>query len=112
MKLPAHERYQYFVDQVVACGEVWSLANAEGWVAFSSEGEPCLPVWPHPDYAEFWATDDWSDCEPKLIELDTWLQRWIPGMEADGTQIVVFPGETEEGVIVTPAELEASLLEE
>lgn len=112
LKLPADKRYDYCVAQVAASGEIWSLANADGWVAFSSEGDACLPVWPHADFARGWATDDWSDCEPQAIALEVWLQRWIPGMEADGTLIVVFPNDMEEGVIVSPAEMEASLMEE
>lgn len=110
LKLPADQRYEYFIAQVVGSKEIWSLANADGWVAFSSEGDACLPVWPHPDYARAWAVDDWSDCEPQSIELDVWLERWLPGMEADGTLIVVFPNEMEEGVIVSPAEMEESLV--
>ena len=110
LDLPAEERYDYFDEQVSASGEIWSLANKDGWVAFSSEGDACLPVWPHPDYAQAWARDDWSDCEPQSITLDVWLERWLPGMEADGTLILVFPSEKEEGIVVSPSELEASLI--
>ncbi len=105
LKLSAEERYDYLIHQVMSTGEIWSLANEEGWVAFSSDGDACLPIWPHPDFARLWATGDWADCEPEMIALDTWLERWIPGMEADGTLIVVFPDDQEEGIIVSPSEM-------
>ena len=110
LSLSAEERYDYFVEQVGASGEIWSLANKDGWVAFSSEGDACLPVWPHPDFARAWVRDDWSDCKPQSIRLDAWIERWLPGMEADGTLILVFPSEEEEGIVVSPGELEESLV--
>ena len=105
LKLSADERYDYFIRQVQSTGEIWSLANAEGWVAFSSEGDACLPVWPHPDFARLWATADWADCKPEMIEINTWLERWVPGMEADESLVVVFPDDQEEGIIVSPSEV-------
>ena len=94
----------------VAAGEVWSLRSDEGWVEVSSEdGEPCMPVWPHPDFAAEWATEGWSDCRPEAIELKAWLTRWTPGLARDGVMLVVFPGEDEEGMVLPPAELGEAL---
>lgn len=110
--LSAEGRYDYFVDKVVAGGEVWSLQSEDGWVIVTSEdGEECLPVWPHPNFAAQWATDDWSDCTPTAIPLATWLERWTPGMEKDGTLLAVFPSVEGEGDIVAPRELAASIEE-
>ena len=75
----------------------------------SPEGEELFPVWPHPDFAEAWAVDDWSDCQPKAIRLDIWLDRWIPGLERDNTLVTIFPVD-EEGTVMTPSEMEESLL--
>lgn len=112
MAMSGRERYQYFVQQVVANGHVWSLANHEGWVALSADGHDCVPVWPSAEFAASWATGDWSDCEPRAVTLDVWLQRWVPGMEQDGSLVAVFPNLREEGVVVSPAEVQASLLAE
>jgi len=109
LRLSNHQRYQHFIDKVAAHGEIWSLANAEGWVTLTSEGDNCLPVWPHPDYAAEWATGDWADCEPKAIELPVWLERWTPGLTADETWLVVFPNLKEEALLVEPAELDEAL---
>jgi len=109
LKLSNHQRYQHFVENVVKHGEIWSLANADGWVTLTSEGDNCLPVWPHPDYAAEWATGDWEDCEPKAVALDVWLERWTKGLTEDETWLVVFPNLKEEALLVEPAELEEAL---
>ena len=107
----AEQRYQYFIDQVVDAGEVWSLRADDGWVEVSSEdGEPCMPVWPHPDFAAEWATDGWEDCRPAAIDLDTWLSRWTLGLERDGVMLVVFPGLDEDGMVLPASELSEALL--
>jgi hypothetical protein len=103
-------RYDYFVNKVARNGEVWSLEGDDGWVVMRSEdGDECLPVWPHADFAAQWADGDWAGCRPAAIELDTWMERWTPGMEQDGTLLAVFPDEEGEGTIVTPTELHASI---
>jgi len=110
LKLSNNKRYDLFLKKVAQSGEIWSLANDEGWVTISSEeGENCLPVWPHPDYAKEWCNGEWSDCEPKAVELDVWLERWTPGLEQDETLLVVFPNLKEEALLVDPYELDEGL---
>ncbi len=112
-KLADHERYDYFLKKVADWEEIWSLHSPEGWVELSSsDGEECLPVWPHPDFAKAWAVDDWSDCQPKAITLEVWLERWTPGLERDNTMLAVFPVDEEEGLVVTPSELQEAILGE
>jgi hypothetical protein len=108
--LSADGRYEYFVEKAVAGGEIWSLQCDDGWVVMlSQEEEECLPVWPHRDFAAQWADGEWADCKPAMVPLDVWLERWTPGMEQDGTLLVVFPDSDEEGTIVTPRELGGAL---
>lgn len=110
--LSNHQRYQYFLEKVVESGEIWSLANAEGWVTLSSEGENCLPIWPLPELALDWVNADWADCQPKAVPLKTWLERWTKGLSADETLLVVFPNLKEEALLVSPEDLDADLRDE
>jgi hypothetical protein len=110
LKLSNNKRYELFLKKVAQHGEIWSLANDEGWVTISSEeGENCLPVWPHPDYASEWCNGAWSDCAPKAVALDVWLERWTAGLEQDETLLVVFPNLKEEALLVDPYELDDGL---
>jgi len=109
LKLSNHQRYQHFIAKVVANGEIWSLANSDGWVTLTSDGDNCLPVWPHADYASEWANGDWADCAPKAVALDVWLERWTKGLTDDETLLVVFPNLKEEALLVEPSELDDDL---
>lgn len=108
--MSAEERFDYFVDAIIKSKEVWTLSSDQGTVLMSSEGEDCLPVWPHPDFAEQWVSGDWSDCTAMSIDLGVWLERWLPGMDEDGIALAVFPGTEEEGIVVTAKEMRKTVL--
>lgn len=113
LTLSAEKRYAHFLTQIALWEEVWSLRNDEGWVGINSDGEECFPVWPHADFANSWATDDWSDCRAEAVPLDLWMERWLPGMEADGSLIAVFPVDhVDGGMVVDPSELFTAINEE
>jgi Protein of unknown function (DUF2750) len=110
--LTSPERYSYFVRQVADFEEVWSLRTPEGWVTMGGDaGARYIPVWPHQRYAEVFVTDAWSDAEAASIELEPWMERWLPGMSDDGIQVAVFPVVTEktQGVVVPPMRLQRDL---
>ena len=63
---------------------MWSLKNSEGWVLYEDpSGKSCFPVWPHPDFAISCAIGKWANAEPMKIDLDAWVNRWLP-MTSDG----------------------------
>lgn len=112
LSLSDGKRYELFIQKVAEHGEIWSLANDEGWVTVASEdGGNCLPVWPHPDYALEWVNGEWADCEPKMIALDIWLERWSEGLETDETLLVVLPNLKEQALLVDPWQLDDDLRE-
>jgi hypothetical protein len=102
ISLPANDRFAHFVSRSADWEEVWSLKNKDGWVMVSSQEGTCFPVWPHPKYAEMWATDEWSDCTAELIDMNSWLSKWIPGLTKDKIKVAVFPNRVEQGVVVSP----------
>ena len=101
----AEERHDYLLDTVVREAKVWILSSDKGMVMMSSEGEQCLPVWPHPDFAADWATGDWEDCSPEPVDLQAWTERWLPGMENDELTLAVFPTSDEETLVIPPGEM-------
>ena len=62
--------------------------------------------WPHPVFAEASAVAEWLGYKPRKIELDDWLEKWIPGMEEDRRMIAVFP--TVEGQTTTGSDVHSS----
>src|SRR5215510_1212388 len=92
LSLDAPKRYDYWIKKVADQDEVWSLLQDGGWaLAGSDDGRQLVPVWPHLKYAALCANGAWAGYEPKAISLETWLNRWIPGMERDNRRVAVFP---------------------
>jgi hypothetical protein len=110
-RLPASARLEEFIVRVALHQQVWGLRSAGGWAVIDAEGEDCFPVWPHPDFASAWAVGDLADCTPQAIALEAWLKKWIPGMAADGTLVLVFPtnDDDDEGLVMGPEELAEEL---
>ena len=79
--LPARDRYRYFIKKVSDSREVWSLWN-NGWALMGDDEGKSVPVWPHARFAQAFAVGEWKDHKARMITLDDWLAKWIPGMEA------------------------------
>jgi hypothetical protein len=109
LALSANGRYEYFVKRAASHGEVWSLYTAEGWVVADAGGEPYLPVWPHPRFAETNAVEEWAGAEARAIDVDDFALAWTKSLEDDAMKIAVFPTPDAEGTSVSPARLRRDL---
>ena len=113
LKLPASERYGYFVKRAASHGELWGLRSDDGWVlAEDDEGNRHFPVWPHPRFAEACATGPWEGEEPVAIDVDEWVEAWLPNLERDGMRVAVFQTPEDQGVGVGTERLRRDLEDE
>jgi len=109
LKLNQQQRFQYFCKEVNKQKQVWLLVDEHGCVMLNTEDEDCVPVWPNKEFAEDWATEEWSHCKPESISLEKWNNRWTRGLEEDELSIVVFPDKDLNGEIFFPDEFEHAL---
>jgi hypothetical protein len=83
----SRERYQKFLQRVVAEQEVWLLRPPTGGVAITgSNDDPSRDVmlfWSARAYAQRCAVDEWAAHAPDSIPLDAFLERWLTGLHAD-----------------------------
>ena len=107
--MPAEQRYDDFICGTIAGERVWSLYSDEGWAVISDDGEEYLPVWPHAELASLWVTGGYSDCEPKPIPLQDWLEKWLPNMVDDGLLVAVAPNTDGDSITVGAEELLANI---
>jgi hypothetical protein len=103
------ERLKYLLKEIVKQKQIWILTDEDGCVMLNTEDEDCAPVWPNKEFAQSWATGEWQDCEPKAISLEKWYASWTSGLEEDDVFIAVFPNQDEEGLIISPQELDYEL---
>lgn len=105
-KLQPEDRFEYTLAQLIKQQTLWGLHGKDGWILLKADEDACLPVWPDASFAMAWEKDEFPDCEPRPIEFDAWMDQWLPGMQANGTLILVFPlSEDEEGVMLTADEV-------
>jgi hypothetical protein len=113
LALPAPRRYGYFIKRSADHGELWGLRADRGWVvAEDDEGNRHFPVWPHPRFAEACSTGPWEGEDPKAIDIDEWVEAWIPRLREDGFRIAVFQTPADQGTSVSPERLKRDLEEE
>lgn len=108
-KMRPDERLNYCIKEMAQQRKVWILTDEHGCVMLNSEDEDCVPVWPHQEFAQQWATGEWAHCQAEAISTAKWFSRWTYGLEDDELAVVVFPDNNQEGVVLYPDEFEFEL---
>lgn len=99
IRQPAAVRYEYFIKKASDYEEVWGLYN-EGWASAQDDiGNTLLAFFPNERFAEHIAKKEWEVFKPKRIELDYFLEKWLPGMRSDGVKPSIFPTDTDSAVM-------------
>jgi hypothetical protein len=105
LSMAGKERYEYFVRKVSDFQQVWGLFD-EGWATtMDDDGQKGIVLWPENEFASLCATDKWSSYKAKEIDLDSFLEKWLLGMEKDGINAIVFSTPDAKGVFVKPTVL-------
>lgn len=108
----AEERYSYFIRKVADFEGVWSLYN-EGWAMLGDNKEQnIIPFWPEEAFAQLCAEGIWESYQPKSIELNTFIEKWLSGMKEDGKSAGVFYTPEGKGIVVQPDKLLRDIQEE
>ena len=109
LQYDAQQRYHYLLKEVTQNAQIWLLVDDHGCVMLNTEEQDCVPVWPNKEFAQAWATEEWSHCKTEAISLEKWRNRWTTGLEEDELGIVVFPNQQNEGLIFFPDEFDDAL---
>jgi hypothetical protein len=110
LRLTATRRYRYFITRVAGHGLLWGLYAPGGWVvAEDDQGDKYFPVWPHQRFAQAVATGRWTDGSPMTIDIDDWVEEWLPDLDRDEIDVAVFQTPDNEGIAVSPARLKHDL---
>jgi len=80
--------HRRFVQRIKVSHRVWGLRSKEGgWASCPSndhEGKTVICFWSDRAYAARHVKETWADYEPAPIELDTFINRWLAGMDQEG----------------------------
>lgn len=109
--MSAPERYRYFIRKVCDFEQLWGLVNG-GWATGQVDTHSIIPVWPESTFAACNADGAWRGLQPRVILLDDFLGKWIPGANVDGYRFGVFPTPNQQAIVVANEILQADLLAE
>ena len=74
-----------------------------------AETSGVLRVWPHPRFAGAVAKGSWDDAVLVAIDVDEWVEGWLPDLDRDGIRVAVFQTPDDEGVGVSAERLRRDL---
>ena len=95
------KRYDYLLQQLIATQQIWILVGNGGSVLLNSDGDDCVPIWPHQSSASAWIKDEWADCTVTAISVTDWQARWTEGLLTDGISLAAFPNLQEEALVIS-----------
>jgi len=111
LKLEPQARYDYFIRKVADFEVVWGLFD-NGWATAGSANTTAVPFWPEEDFARLCASAQWRGFTAKSIELNDFLERWLPGMQGEGRRCYIFSTPDEQGLLVLPEDLLGAIKQE
>lgn len=110
MKLSAEDRQELVVTYVLKAKEIWMVQGSEGFVMFEDGENVQLPVFPHHDLANTFVAMNGIEGQCVSVPLDEFTQTWLPGLEKNGVELVMFPTTSEvENLVMTAADLALEL---
>ena len=113
LALSGQGRYEHFIKRIADWEELWGLKDNNGWVTSEDDdGNKSIPFWPHPEYAKLCAEGQWKGNEETSIDLKSFIEKWLPGMEQDNLLVAVFPTPSGKSVYVQPSCLRENIEEE
>jgi uncharacterized protein DUF2750 len=113
LRLSPKERVAYTMKKFADQEEIWSLKDSNGWVLTSTpDGVETVPVWPHSQYAVECANGEWAGAAAEMIELDEWINEWLPGIKESRRLIAVFPSPNANGAVLSSDEFRQALQQE
>lgn len=109
VRLPAPQRYAYFVERVAATGTVWGLFR-DGWALAKKDDDTLVfAMWPDREAAQLCAEFEWDGYAPQAFALDDLLGELLPQLQQDGLVAGIFRTPGSKGVMPTPNLLRADL---
>ena len=90
--LDGFKRYDHFVSKVGDWQQLWGVKSDEGWlVPVAPEEFEYFPVWPHPEYAQRIADENFPGHSATEISAQEFLDHWLPLFKQDSVKVAVFP---------------------
>ena len=102
------ENLDRFIVEAMDHGCVYGLEGPDGWALCPSEkydDSDVMPLWSELALAQVHSREEWTDYNPVPIDLEEFLDDWLPGMHDDELLVGVNWDESLEGEEIEPMDL-------
>lgn len=102
------ENLDRFIVEAMELGCVWGLQGPDGWALCDSEEHDdvdVMPFWSQESFARTHCVDDWKDYQPVPVDLEEFLEDWLPGMHEDVLLVGINWNKELEGEEMEPLDL-------
>jgi hypothetical protein len=100
IKLSANKRFEYSIKRIADKKSLWVIGDANGLKTYSVNEKIIFPIWPFKEYALLCCIGEYSGCEPEELELDDFINEYIPDFVKDGYMLTVLPLSTNRGAVI------------
>lgn len=110
----ADKHIALFISTILEKKQLWGIATQENWVVCDSifnDSFEVIPFWSSKEGAALHCVDEWQNHQPRLIELDNFIDFWLVELANDNVLIGPDWNQTLQGEEVTALDIEKKLLQ-
>ncbi|OOV86575.1 DUF2750 domain-containing protein [Oceanospirillum linum] len=106
------DNYSLFIEEIRFNGELWGIESEDGWVVVDSqefEDTDVIPFWSEKEDAEAHCVEEWADYQISKVEIESFVQEWLPELDSDGVLVGANWNTELDGLEVEPLQLAEAL---
>ncbi|MDX1320943.1 MAG: DUF2750 domain-containing protein [Oceanospirillum sp.] len=106
------DNHSLFIEEIRFNGELWGIESEDGWVVVDSqefEETDVIPFWSDKEDAEAHCVEEWADYQVSKVEIEDFVQEWLPELDADGVLVGSNWNAELEGLEIEPLQLAEAL---
>lgn len=103
--MPAVERMQYFLTRTIEAEEVWGINDFSGWILRNVEDKTILQVWPYAQLSADYIVSQSETYKPGAVSVEHFVYNLLQTMITENIDIEIFPTSSNDGIIISAAEL-------
>lgn len=101
ISLDANKRYEYSVKRIADFEALWIIGDDQGLRTYEDEtGNIVFPIWPFKEFALLCCTGDFADCQPEELQLNEFLEDYVPDFKESGYKLSILPLPANKGAVV------------
>jgi hypothetical protein len=101
LDLPPDKRYEYAIKRIADFESLWVIGDEQGFGTYEDDNKNTIfPLWPFRDFALLCCTGTFKSCQPEELQLEDFLNEYIPVFKNQGYKLSILPLPSDKGAII------------